>query len=196
MDGYPVLPDVPFQCHHDFDHLSVISDLLVGDIIVTSGHKVTKDFSIELPMMEYGAFVTILFKDGKTIFKGSSGFRGGHFGVVVCSKFGGRIRGCCIRRKGKFKRRGNMWVKCVVCSSLSVGVFKRRGNVQVKCIVCSLLSTGAVGHVKSVCGHNEGSARKPAGVSCSDPLEVHKDRGSVRCNFSPKGTWWACKDVK
>ena len=95
-------------------------------------------------MMEYGAFVTILFEDGKTILGGSSWFRGGHFGMVVCSKFGGRIRGGCMRRKGKFEKRGNAWVKCVVCSSLSVGV---------------------VGHVRSACSHDEGSARKWVAVT-------------------------------
>ena len=164
MDGYPVLPDVSFQCHHDFDCLLVISDLLVGDIIVPSGHKVTKDFSTELPMMEYGTFVTILFKDGETIFKGSSWFRGGHFCVVVCSKFRQRIRGGCMRRKGKFKRRGNVWVKCVVCH---------------------LLSTGVVAHVRSTCSHNKCSAKKPVGVGCSDPLEVHKDRRIDLCEENP-----------
>ena len=54
----------------------------------------------------------------------------------------------------------------------------------VKCIVCSLLSAGAVGHIRSVCGHNEGSARKLAGAGCSDPLEVHKDRMTLSNVFS------------
>ena len=57
-----------------------------------------------------------------------------------------------------------------------------------KCIVCSSLSMGAVGHIRSMCSHDEGSARKLAGAGCSDLLEVHKDRGILLDVSSiPKG---------
>ena len=78
MDGYPVLPDVPFQCCHDFDHLIVISDLLVCDIIATSGHKVAKDFGIELPMMELGYLLPSCLKAARPSLKVAVGL-----GVVI-----------------------------------------------------------------------------------------------------------------
>ena len=46
-------------------------------------------------------------------------------------------------------------------------------------IICSLLSAGVVGDVRSVLGHNEGSARKLAGMGCSEPWRVHEDRRSL-----------------
>ena len=47
----PVLPNVTFQCCHDLDRLFVFSNLLVGDVIPTSGYEVTEDLSTELAMV-------------------------------------------------------------------------------------------------------------------------------------------------
>ena len=51
-------------------------------------------------------------------------------------------------------------------------------------IVCSLLSVGAVDDIRSMSGHDEGSARKLAGMGCSEPWRVHKDRRSLSGIFS------------
>ena len=50
MNGDPVFPDVTFQHSHNFDHLFVISNLLVGHIIITSSCEVMEDFSTEFAM--------------------------------------------------------------------------------------------------------------------------------------------------
>ena len=54
----------------------------------------------------------------------------------------------------------------------------------VRSVVCSSLSMGAVGDVRSTLGHDEGSARKLAGMGCSEPWRVHKDRSSLSAIFS------------
>ena len=51
--------------------------------------------------------------------------------------------------------------------------------MRVKSVVCSSLSAGVVGDVRSVSGHDEGSASKLAGTGCSELWRVHKDRRNL-----------------
>ena len=51
--------------------------------------------------------------------------------------------------------------------------------MSVKSVVCSLLSVGVVGDIRSVLGHDEGSASKLVGTGCSELWRVHKDRRNL-----------------
>ena len=51
MNGDPVLPDVTFQCSHDFDCLFVSSDFLVGDVITTPSDEVMEDFGAKFAVV-------------------------------------------------------------------------------------------------------------------------------------------------
>ena len=51
--------------------------------------------------------------------------------------------------------------------------------MSVKSVVCSLLSAGVVGDIRSVLGHDEGSASKLVGTGCSGLWRVHKDRRNL-----------------
>ena len=59
-----------------------MSNLFVGNIILTACHEVVEDLGTEFAIMQNGALVAILFKDSKTILGGS-----GHFGVNICCEF-------------------------------------------------------------------------------------------------------------
>ena len=48
-----------------------------------------------------------------------------------------------------------------------------------KSAICSSLSAGVVGDVRSMLGHDEGSASKLAGTGCSELWRVHKDRRNL-----------------
>ena len=51
--------------------------------------------------------------------------------------------------------------------------------MSVKSVVCSSLSAGAVGDIRSVLDHDEGSASKLVGTGCSELWRVHKDRRNL-----------------
>ena len=51
MNRDPVLPDVTFQCGHDFDCLFASSDFLVGNVITTPSDEVMEDFSAEFTVV-------------------------------------------------------------------------------------------------------------------------------------------------